>query len=76
MAIDNEVESLTNFKFIALGVMADGDLTLQLLETSPYNPANGYVPAYKFAMISAKTGVTMGAIDLRVCLTERLEKYR
>lgn len=55
--------------------MVDNDLELKVLETCPYNPENGFVPEYKFAMIHVKTNAIMGFINLRVGLTKRLKEF-
>jgi len=72
MAIENDVEWFENFKFIAPPVMVDDDLELKLVETIPCRPEGGYVPEYKFAMVHVESQATMGSIDLRVGLTEKL----
>lgn len=73
MASENEVERFKNYVFINPPVMVDGDLELQLVATDPYNPKKGWVPGYRFAMIRGSTGETVGDIDLRVGLTEKLK---
>jgi predicted acetyltransferase len=72
MSIENDIERYENFEFIAPPVMVDNDLELKLVETLPFRPEGGYVPEYKFAMVNVKSQATMGSIDLRVGLTEKL----
>ncbi len=68
-------ESFEDFQFIEPGILVDGELELEVKQICPYNPAKGYVPEYKFAMIHAETQALMGEIRLRVGLTERLKEY-
>ncbi len=55
--------------------MADGDLTLRLVETRPANRRSHYAPSYTFHMTHSGTGEKMGSISLRVGTTEWLTRF-
>jgi predicted acetyltransferase len=74
MRMTNDLKQFENFQFIDPGTLIDKDLELRLQETCPCNPEKMYVPEYKFEMIHATTKATMGTIDLRVGLTEKLKE--
>ena len=58
---------------IALGVLCDGDLQLELVDFAvhPYHA----VPTYYFRMMDALSGAAMGRINLRTASTPHIERY-
>jgi predicted acetyltransferase len=71
----DDLKQFENFQFIDPGILIDEELELRLQETCPCNPEKGYVPEYKFEMVHATTKATMGSLDLRVGLTEKLKEF-
>jgi tagatose 1,6-diphosphate aldolase len=73
--VTDDLESFKGFQFIDPGVLVDDDLELRVKETCPYDPEKSYVPEYLFDMVHARTRATMGTINLRVGLTEKLKEF-
>jgi predicted acetyltransferase len=71
----DDFKQFENFQFIDPGILIDKDLELRIQQTCPCNPEKGYVPEYKFEMVHATTKATMGTIDLRAGLTEKLKQF-
>ena len=61
------------FEFYEPGKLIDGDLELVLFEKYPGDPSVGFVPDYKFKMMSGDAEV--GEIKLRIGNTLKLEMY-
>lgn len=61
------------FKFLSPDKLIDNDLELILKQTTPADPAKGYVPAYKFKMINTINQAEMGYIDLRIGENENIK---
>ena len=61
------------FEFYEPDKLIDGDLELVLVERYPGDPNIGFVPHYKFKMMSGHAEV--GEIKLRIGNTLRLEMY-
>lgn len=49
-----------------LGTPSDGVIGLRLLHYDPADPKTGFVPAYKFEIVRASDGTTVGRCDLRL----------
>lgn len=58
------------FRFLDPGALADGDLTLRLVEKAPADPGRDLVPCYNFELRCG--GLTAGRISLRIGGTRRL----
>jgi predicted acetyltransferase len=71
----DDFRQFVDFQFIEPGVLIDKDLELRLQKICPCNAEKGYVPEYKFEMVEATTEATIGTVDLRVGLTEKLKEY-
>jgi predicted acetyltransferase len=56
----------SGFRFLDPGVLADGELTLEVAEYYPGDPTIRYVPAYFFHMVHTATREKMGHLHLRV----------
>lgn len=69
------LERFAGYRFLAPGELIDGELELVVQALLPYQPEKGYVPAYHFVMLHRQTHLEMGAIELRVGLTERLKEF-
>ena len=63
------------FTFLDPGELVDGDLQLLLREAKPADPARGFVPAYIFDMVLARTNTRIGSLSLRIGNTERVVLY-
>jgi len=59
------------FEFLDPGRLADGELELVPVNKVPADEDKGFVPAYEFNMVNARTGETMGGINLRIGSNER-----
>lgn len=75
MKMKESLDKFRDYKFLEPGVLIDGELKLILKETCPYDPEKGLVPAYKFEMVNIITWETMGDIDLRIGLTDKLREF-
>jgi len=75
MNLSDNLERFKDFEFIDPGILIDAELELALEETCPYEPEQGYVPEYKFAITHTSTRAIMGRIRLRVGLTKTLNTF-
>jgi tagatose 1,6-diphosphate aldolase len=53
--------------------LTDGDLSLKLVAREPFNPSTGWVPVYRFDMLSR--GKRAGGVSLRVANTPEIVLY-
>jgi predicted acetyltransferase len=65
-------EMNTEFKFLEVGPLADGDLRVVLSKTTPADPVKKYVPGYEFEMREGSNEVRAGTIRLRIGRTRPL----
>ncbi len=61
------------FKFLKPGPLADGELQVVLVKTTPADPVKKYVPGYEFEM--REKGRRAGAIRLRIGRTRPLSGW-
>lgn len=61
------------FPFLCPGPLRDGELVLDLAETSPPDPARGLSPAYHFRLVAFRQHA--GSLSLRIGHTASLELY-
>jgi len=63
------------FRFLDPGELREGDILLRLAATQPADPVKGWVPCYKFHIVSVAAGSRAGEIRLRVGDNENLRLY-
>ena len=63
------------FRFLEPGELHDDAIILRLVAAQPADPAKNWVPYYVFHIMSAKTGLRAGEIQLRVGNTEHMRLY-
>ena len=64
-----------HLEFVDPGVLRDADLELDLVERFPGDPAIGFVPAYRFQMLTLPRREPVGNIELRVGNTSHILLY-
>lgn len=64
---------MPDFEFINPGPLADGELELVLVETTPADPAREWLPCYVFEM--RVDGRKVGGINLRIGNTHNIVMY-
>jgi tagatose 1,6-diphosphate aldolase len=69
------VDEAATFQFIDPGILADGELSLSLIQRRPANPARGTVPSYEFEMRRMGVKPTVGHISFRAGTTRDVEMY-
>ncbi len=73
---EGSIELVQDIAFVDPGRLVDGDLELQLVETTPADHERGFEPSYRFEMTKTGSGVVMGDISLRVGHGAHLTLYR
>jgi tagatose 1,6-diphosphate aldolase len=62
--------------FIDPGKLLDGGLSLVLDQFMLADPIREHAPVYHFNMVNVDSGLVMGAINLRIGVSDRLVRYR
>jgi tagatose 1,6-diphosphate aldolase len=62
--------------FLDPGKLQDCELSLVLDQFMPSDPIREHVPVYHFNMVNTDSSLVMGAINLRIGVTDRLVLYR
>jgi len=69
-------ERVADIAFADPGLLIDGDLELQLIETLQADHRLGQLPVYRFAMVRRNSPEELGGINLRVGHTRNIELFR